>query len=388
MSIEQAHPFLSKRTAIVDKIRHIRQELNQENHGIDRISLVVYHEERNTLQTYAMDEEVDGNFSNYEVKFDKCESLVQIANEKKARIINDLKKTHSKKARHTGHIEMAGYQSSYTMPLYFDNKLMGFFFANSRTKNAINEALTQKLGLISIMVTLTLHQDLSEIKMLKSTVESMKLVSQYRDPETGEHLKRMAYFSLIIARSVAKKYHLSDTFIEHLFLYAPLHDIGKLTVPDSILLKPGRLTVDEYEQMKLHTLQGRDLIENLITIYQLSDMPHIDILKNIVHYHHEQLDGKGYPKGLSGTDIPIEAKIVTVADIFDALTSNRPYKKAWTNQAAFGELYRLSETKIEYELVYALEQHYEEIVEIQQLFEDEQHDWMIPERNSATANVN
>ncbi len=376
LNIDQDYAFLSKRTAIADKVKCIRQQLNLKYQVVDRISIVIYHQERNTLQTYVLDEKRESDFSNYEVNFAQCQSLFEIAQEKTARIVNDMSVFSSNKKTHTKKVEMAGYHSSFTMPLFYDDKLLGFFFINSHKKNALSTELVETLKHISVMVSLVLQQDLSAICMLKSTIESMKLISQYRDPETGEHLKRMAYFSLLIARKVAHKYQFSDEFIEHLFLYAPLHDLGKLMVPDAILLKPGKLNSDEFELMKLHTTQGKDLVEKLISIYTLQNMPFIEVLKNIIFCHHEQIDGGGYPMGLTGKDIPIEARIVAVADIFDALTSVRPYKKAWTNDQAFDELYKISKNKIEFEFVHALDHSRADIVEIQQLFQDEHQDWM------------
>lgn len=375
MNIERDFAFLSKRTAIADKVKYIRQQLNLKYQVIDRISIVLYHEDRNTLQTYVLDENRNSQFSNYEVNFDQCRSLYEIAQEKSARIVNDMSVFSNNKQSHSDKIEMAGYLSSFTMPLFYDDKLLGFFFVNSHAKNALSTELTMTLSYISVMVSLILQQDFSDINMLKSTIESMKVISQYRDPETGEHLKRMAYYSLLIARKVAKKYQLSDEFIEHLFLYAPLHDLGKLMVPDSILLKPGRLSPDEFEQMKLHTVKGSELVEKLVDLYQLNNMPFIDVLKNIICSHHEQIDGGGYPMGLKGKDIPIEAKIVAVADIFDALTSVRPYKKAWSNDQAFDELYKMARNKIEFEFVHALDHSRADIEEIQQLFQDQEQDW-------------
>lgn len=374
MNTAENFTFLSKRIAIADKVKLIRHHLNLKYKNVDRISIVIYHEERNTLQTYVLDEKQSSEFSNYEVDYAQCQSLLAVAESKTARIINDMSIFTGNKI-HTKKIGMAGYQSSFTMPLFYDDKLLGFFFVNSQEKHALHSELVDTLNYISIMISLVLQQDLSDINLLKSTIDSMKLISQYRDPETGEHLKRMAYYSLLIARKVARKYQLSDEFIEHLFLYAPLHDLGKLMVPDAILLKPGKLTPDEFEQMKQHTVNGKVLVEQLIDIYQLSNMPYINILKNIVFHHHEQINGGGYPEGLKGNEIPVEAKIVAVADIFDALTSNRPYKAAWTNQQAFDELYKISADKIEFDLVHALDHSRADIEEIQQLFQDEYHDW-------------
>lgn len=222
-----------------------------------------------------------------------------------------------------------------------------------------------------MVVSLLLHQDVSRIGILKSTVESMKLVSSHRDPETGEHLQRMATYSLMIARELAPKYKLSDVRTRYIYLYAPLHDVGKITVPDSILLKKGSLTKEEFDQMKEHSVSGYELVQKLINVYSLADIPYIDVLTSIVRSHHEKIDGTGYPDGLVDSEISIDAKIVAVADIFDALTSNRPYKKAWSNDNAFAELQSLSGTKLDPDCVDALLRNREKIVQIQKEYTDD-----------------
>jgi response regulator RpfG family c-di-GMP phosphodiesterase len=142
--------------------------------------------------------------------------------------------------------------------------------------------------------------------------------AEFRDPETGAHINRMALYSELIA----SKLELSLEFQKNLLEATPMHDVGKLATPDHILLKPGRLTDDEMTVMRRHAEIGAQILTgSSSTLLQLAE--------EIAGSHHEKFDGSGYPKGLVGDEIPLSGRIVAVADVFDALTSERPYKKAW-----------------------------------------------------------
>ena len=147
--------------------------------------------------------------------------------------------------------------------------------------------------------------------------------AEHRDPETHEHIMRMSNYSRLIARQLG----LSHDDCELLLRASPLHDIGKIGTPDHILLKPGKLTVEEFEIMKQHTVIGERILAT-------SSSPILQAGAKIAIAHHEKWDGSGYPGGLKGEAIPLFGRIVAVADVFDALTSERPYKKAWDNERA------------------------------------------------------
>ena len=153
----------------------------------------------------------------------------------------------------------------------------------------------------------------------RETIFRLAKAAEYRDPETGAHIMRMAAYSRMIAAVLG----IGEEEQALIYETAPMHDIGKVGTPDFILLKPGRLTPDEFEVMKRHTVIGHEILQG-------STSPILQAAAHIALCHHEKFDGSGYPRGLAGAAIPLHARIVAVADVFDALTSERPYKKAWT----------------------------------------------------------
>jgi len=157
----------------------------------------------------------------------------------------------------------------------------------------------------------------------RETIFCLAKAAEYRDPETGAHILRMAHYSKHIARHLG----LSEEQQDLLLQAAPMHDIGKVGTPDMILLKPGRLTPEEFAVMKLHASIGYEILS-------ANSSPLLKVAAEIARTHHEKFDGSGYPRGLRGGDIPLFGRIVAVADVFDALTSERPYKRAWSLEDA------------------------------------------------------
>jgi len=151
--------------------------------------------------------------------------------------------------------------------------------------------------------------------------------AEYRDNETGMHIKRMSLYCVALAEAMGLSWHECD-MMKHA---SPLHDLGKIGIPDKILLKPGKLDADEWEIMKTHSTIGAQILSR-----SKSDM--LNFAKIIALTHHEKWDGSGYPKGLKGEKIPQAGRIVAICDVFDALTSVRPYKKAWSLKDTFSHL--------------------------------------------------
>lgn len=171
------------------------------------------------------------------------------------------------------------------------------------------------------------HLSLVRVDELKSTrlsiVQRLGRAAEYRDNETGLHVIRMSRYAQILALAAGFSEHQAEEILHA----APMHDIGKIGIPDAILQKPGKLTPDEWQVMQRHTEIGAEIIGT-------PDSSLMRIAKDIALYHHERWDGSGYPTGLTGNAIPVAARIVAIADVFDALTSERPYKSAWPVEQA------------------------------------------------------
>ncbi|WP_345989538.1 CHASE2 domain-containing protein [Sulfurimonas sp. HSL1-2] len=166
----------------------------------------------------------------------------------------------------------------------------------------------------------------------QAALDSMALVAETRDTETGAHIIRTKNYVKLLAMAMARKGAYNETlnegYIEQLFHTAPLHDIGKVGIPDHILKKPGALTPEEFETMKLHTVYGKEMLDNAINSYRDNEM--LRVARNIAYGHHEKWDGSGYPQGLSGEAIPLEARLMALADVYDALISRRYYKEPFS----------------------------------------------------------
>jgi len=169
------------------------------------------------------------------------------------------------------------------------------------------------------------------LKAYKTMLFSLANLTESRDNETGAHLLRVQHYCRLLAKKLSSHPQFRDCidplFIENIFIVSPMHDIGKVAIPDAVLLKPGRLSEEEFTIMKQHSSVGAGVLKKLLDeIY----FPTFDMGLNITHFHHERYDGNGYPTGLSGEDIPLEARIMALADVFDALLSKRSYKSAFS----------------------------------------------------------
>ncbi|MGI9134282.1 MAG: HD-GYP domain-containing protein, partial [Rhodoferax sp.] len=191
-------------------------------------------------------------------------------------------------------------------------------------------------------------------------VRRLTRAAEYRDNETGMHVIRMSESTGLLARAVG----VSSPNVQMLIEAATMHDIGKIGIPDSILLKPAKLNDQEWEAMKTHTLIGAEIIGE-----HSSDL--LQLARSVALNHHERWDGTGYPNGLRGANIPIEGRMVAIADVYDALTSERPYKKAWPVEQARAYLVEQAGLAFDPDLVGVFESLIPEINEIGRRFADQ-----------------
>ncbi len=211
--------------------------------------------------------------------------------------------------------------------------------------------------------TSQLSQALMQAKKTEYEISArLGKASEYRDLETGMHIKRMSHYSAKLAQLAG----FGSDEVELILYASPLHDIGKVGIPDQILLKPGRLTPEEFEIMKLHAVLGGKMLETD------GGYPVLDAGKIIALQHHEKIDGTGYPEGLSGDDIHIYARIVSIADVFDALSSERVYKKAFSVEKTLEIMSEGSGTHFDVALLNLLVQNLDQFLAIKETFPDEE----------------
>ena len=233
--------------------------------------------------------------------------------------------------------------------------------------NPEDEALGFELGAVDyiskpvsapiVRARVRTHLSLVRAEVLRQTrlniVQALGMAAEYKDNETGLHVIRMSHFSRIIALEAG----FSAEDAEELLHAAPMHDVGKIGIPDAILQKPGKLDADEWAIMQQHPDIGARIIGE-------HDASMLQMARRIALGHHEKWDGSGYPAGLAGTDIPVEARIIAIADVFDALTSVRPYKRAWSVDEAVALIREQSGKHFDPHLVNCFLARLDEIIEV------------------------
>lgn len=214
----------------------------------------------------------------------------------------------------------------------------------------------------------TQNKTISEMQM--ATIFSLAKLAQSRDDDTGKHLERVQKYCYELSKQLATKPKfkdiITDEFIKNIVYTSPLHDIGKVGISDAILLKPGRFTPDEFEEMKKHTTLGAETLEDVYRKFPQNEFVKMGI--DIAKYHHERWDGNGYPDGLKGEEIPLCARIMAIADVYDALSSKRLYKEAYNHKKCMEIMVEGRGTQFDPDLIDALVEIQEDFALINQLY--------------------
>ena len=250
----------------------------------------------------------------------------------------------------------AKMNSSLILPLIINNYTKGFLIFSSEDNNTYSAEHTTFLDSIAGQIALSIQrgellyeieqhsrnlEHLVElrsrqiIKTQKTTIFALSRLAEARDTETGDHIERMRNYSVFLAqlyKYIGNDTGITNQYLRDLYDSSILHDIGKVGIPDGILLKEGFLNEDEFEIMKRHTVIGHQAL--ISASIDLGADSFLNMAMDITLYHHERWDGKGYPEGLKGREIPLSARIVAIADVYDALTSRRPYKEAYSHEEA------------------------------------------------------
>lgn len=265
------------------------------------------------------------------MRSEHCAPLIRIIENQEVRVVDDLSELNLN-TRNKRLIEL-GHRSSFTMGLNIENGFGAILFLNSTQVDYFNDGgLHSDLLFIREVIISLLCHDRYKHQMFVQALKLALKISHKRDPETADHLQRMSQYSKLLAELLAVKLPIDHRFVQWIELYAPFHDIGKYRIPDHILFSPNRFTPEEREVMNKHVDYGVDIIDEVIENIDVvsTSSAEVTFLKNIIYSHHERFDGYGYPTKIGGIDIPLEARIITIADVFDALLSKRSYKRAWS----------------------------------------------------------
>jgi HD-GYP domain-containing protein (c-di-GMP phosphodiesterase class II) len=353
------------------RLRELHGHLLEQVADVDRIACVLYEPRDDMLKTFVNSTRHGEAIQGYEFPLQQSASLSAIATSGQERVLDEIAAAVEPTSPHSDWLLRQGYRSSLTVPLHEKQAFIGFLFYDSLQPAAFTPAVRSRLSVYNTLINLTIANEINLVRSITTSAQVAREFANLRDFETAGHLERMAHIARLIARDLAPAYELSDEYIEHLYLFAPLHDIGKIGIPDSVLLKPGRLDAEERELMNTHVQKGINVLEKLIGDFGLETLPDAQVMRNVVAGHHEYLDGSGYPQGLRAQQIPLEARIITVADILDALISHRPYKQPWPIEDAIAELERLVEAgKLAPDCVAALKRHIPEVLSIRDRFQD------------------
>ncbi|NWG87311.1 MAG: HD domain-containing protein [Hydrogenophilaceae bacterium] len=235
-----------------------------------------------------------------------------------------------------------GFASATLLPMAGAANSQALLIFAARQPGSYTTEHVEFLSNVAGQITHSLDKTVFLENLVVATVQGLAKLAESRDPETGDHLLRMALYAAIVAEELGEngeyREQINTAYVREVFQFAPMHDIGKVGIADHILLKPGRLDEEQRREMERHPSIGGEVLRRCEAQVNGLGYSIFRVAIEIAECHHEKFDGSGYPKGLQGEAIPLSARIVAVADVFDALTSKRPYKEAWPVERALGLL--------------------------------------------------
>lgn len=328
--------LLSRKGPLTPKLKLIHALVRKRYDFVDRLAVALFDPCSGNLKTFVSSNVKEDPLERYEFSLPKAKSLLDTMVHG-PRVINDLSVFSEGAHDHTRKIQESGFQASYTVPLLYDSAFWGFLFVNSFRKDCFSEAVVEEMDVYCQLIANAVELEIGSIRILNGALNLATDLLSVQNIGTAQRMNRMTRITRLISKELAAagKCNFDDETIERLSRFAAFHDIGKIAVPESILMKPDGLTKQEFAVVTIHTEKGLEIIDSVLKNFDLQSTPGIDMLRNIVLSHHEKLDGSGYPHRLQGDQIPVEARIVAVADIYDALTSDRPHRSAFSSEEAF-----------------------------------------------------
>ncbi|MCE0494327.1 HD-GYP domain-containing protein [Vibrio salinus] len=347
---------------LIEVLHQIQSDFPQ----IDRISFALYEQSTDLVKTYADSAQYcTGILRHYEHKLSSLPTLKECAENHKFRVIDNFDSDLDNTSHHNQWLIEQGLKSSLTIPTYLEEDLIGFIFINATVENYFTNDIQEKLLPFIDIIVQAATWEYETVHTIFDAANSTIQRQPRHMAQLKDHQQRMHYYTKLIATGVSHVYELSDEEIENIIIFSRFHDIGKLSIAPSVLQKCANLQKSEKDKVYDHIEKGINIVEEIISKTGCSSHACLNILKEIISYYQERLNGTGYPFGLQGEQIPVSARIIAVANIFDALTSHRPYKQACSVAYALLELEKMvSGGEIDNHCVNALRQHQQKLSDI------------------------
>ncbi|MBE3667609.1 hypothetical protein BOO25_01455 [Vibrio navarrensis] len=349
-------------SSLNDQLKGILHRMQVHDASIERVSFAVFDQEHSLLKTYA-DSSASTELAHYRAHLDDFPALARCVNEKSYRIIDDLNELSP--SVHVKALIDSGYRSSIAAPCFEQDKFIGFLFVNSRKVAAFTPELVEKMKPYFDIIQFAIFSEYQIVHAIAKCAEKTQALSPSYNKDSLAHKERISRYTRIIANETADVWDFDDETIEHLCLFSRFHDIGKVNLAIDLLCKTANLDGSETSKMRNHIESGVEIMDKIIESLGNPHHPSITLLTQVMAYHHEFLDGSGYPFGLQGDQIPPVARVVSAANIFDALTTHRPYRQAWSITHALLEMEKMvAEGKLDKACVNALREHQDQLKQI------------------------
>ncbi|MEO0002852.1 MAG: hypothetical protein RLZZ22_544, partial [Pseudomonadota bacterium] len=267
----------------------LHAQIRRELPAVDRVACALHEAETGQLRTFVHSTGHATPLRGYHLRLADSPSLAALVATRSERVIDDIAvELHDHGTAHTQWLLAQGYRSSYTLPLFEREQLLGVLFFDALEPAVFTPEACDRLRPYAALIGMLLSLEFSNARMLLGSVDLAREFANLRDIETGAHLRRIAALAQLVALGLADARGYDDEFIEHVYLFAPLHDIGKIGVPDAVLLKPGRLDPPEWAQMVQHVTKGEQIVERLVETFGLQHASGVQVLRQIVAAHHER----------------------------------------------------------------------------------------------------
>ncbi|CAH0525029.1 HD domain-containing phosphohydrolase [Vibrio hippocampi] len=341
MTNTQGYTTQPKIISVSNTLKQVHHDIVSQAPDVVRIAVALYDADTQELKTFA-DSTLQGKpLLRYSAPISSKSSLGKYVCRRKARVINDLQSGYQTPSSHQNWLIEQGYASSLTYPILHDGQLEGILFIDANSKQFFDKSSVDDLRHSTKAILNSVIQERGYIKSMTELGQSMRQTTLEQDKDSRSHAQRVGLYSGLIAERLGDIYQLSDEYIDHITHFATLHDIGKFSALSTNQSSIWHQDWDDRILVSGRVQQGLNLVNQLAQ--QIDDNQYAchDLLHSIIQHHHEYLDGSGLPNRLKHEQIPIAARIVTVANIFDALTSDRHYCESWSLIHALLELEKM-----------------------------------------------